>query len=112
LRAVYHDDGYVILCRARVKAWNSAELVRLREHSGMHIRLSAMRNDDASRNKSEQVLDGARRLIETSHRSLAEGSALVRQCRDIIQRAEHALPLERVAPRRHASEIDFRAKER
>jgi len=60
-------------------------------------RSSTTQPDDTSRNKFEHVLDDARRLIEANQRSLAEVSELVRQCRDIIQRAEHALPPEHLA---------------
>jgi hypothetical protein len=67
-----------------------------------------MRSDLDAPPNSGQVLEHARQLIEASRRSLAEGSKLVQQCRDIIQHAHQTLPLKRemieqsAAPHRNA----------
>jgi hypothetical protein len=48
--------------------------------------------DPDVRTDPEQVLSHARRLIASGQRSLAQGTELIRQCRDIIRSAKPPAP--------------------
>jgi hypothetical protein len=72
-----------------------------------------MPSDHNWRDKSEHTLDDGQRLIEASHRSLTEGSALLRQRRDISFSALNAQACWNVLRQRwrqsksmHAQKID------